>query len=83
MFTRAFLKAASERAIKSAAQAAALVLGAEAVNVFAVSWVDVAGLSAGAAVLSLLTSVGSSQIGAAGPSVANEVLSPPAPKIEA
>lgn len=83
MFTRAFWKAAAERAAKSAAQSALLVLGAEQVDVLAVSWAELAGLTAGGALLSLLTSLASAGVGNAGPSLSAEVLTPPAPAIDA
>ena len=75
MFTKAFWKAAAERAVKTAAQSAILVFGAEQVNAIAVDWLDVGGFAAGGFVLSLLTSLASSQFGpgdgpaAAGPEV--------------
>lgn len=64
MWTRAFWKNAAERAVKSAAQAAVLVLGAEQVNAIAVDWADVGGFALGGAALSLLTSLGSLPFGA-------------------
>ena len=72
MFDRLFWKLAVERAVKSAAQTAVLVLGAGAVDVFTVDWRQTAGLAAGAAVLSVLTSIGSEPFGPEGdPSVVN------------
>jgi len=75
MFTVAFWKAAAERATKSAAQAAALVIGQDAldVNLFDADWRNVAGVAAAAAVLSFLTSIGSASVGVKGsPSLAPE-----------
>jgi GGDEF domain-containing protein len=66
MFTADFWTAALERALKSAAQAALLVLGADQLNVINVAWDDVAGFAAGGAVLSVLTSVVSANIGPTG-----------------
>lgn len=63
MFTLTFWKSALERASKTAAQAALLVLGADQLNVFAASWADVAGFALGGCVLSLLTSIVSAPIG--------------------
>lgn len=63
MFTRAFWKKATERAAKSAAQAAVLVIGADQVNAFAADWADVAGFALGGAVLSVLTSIITSGVG--------------------
>lgn len=59
IFTRTFWTEASERAVKSAAQAAILVVGADQVNVLQLDWPNVVGFAAGGAVLSLLTSVAS------------------------
>lgn len=74
IFTRAFWTAALERATKSAAQAAILVLGADQLNVLSVDWPDVGGFALGGFVLSLLTSVGSDAITRSdGPSLANEI----------
>lgn len=54
---------AIERAAKTAAQSALLVIGADQFNVVAVDWPQVLGFAAGGAVLSLLTSVASRRIG--------------------
>ena len=73
IFARAFWTAALERAVKTAAQSAILILAAEQINVLAVNWVEVAGFAGGGFVLSILTSVGSNQLGSyVGPSLANE-----------
>lgn len=73
-WTRAFWQAALERAIKTAAQSAILVIGADQVNVIAVDWPEVAGFAGGGLVLSVLTSIASASLGSnEGPSVANEV----------
>jgi hypothetical protein len=67
MFTIEWLRDACERAIKSAAQAIVLALGAaEGFDLFAADWRNVAGIAAGAAVLSVLTSVISAPFGARG-----------------
>lgn len=47
-----------ERAAKTAAQAAVLVLGADQVNALDADWRLVAGFAAGGAVLSVLTTIG-------------------------
>lgn len=60
-------KAALIRAIKTLAQTAAALLGAGAVNVVEVDWLTILGISATAAVVSLLTSL------AGLPEVGNEV----------
>lgn len=54
---RAWVADLVDRAVKTAAQAALLTLGADAVNAFTVDWADVAGMALGGAVLSLLTNL--------------------------
>lgn len=77
IFTRAFWTAALERGIKTAAQAAILVIGADQFNVVTVDWPEVAGFAGGGLVLSLLTSIVSANVGGApGPSLANEYTVP-------
>ena len=63
IFANAFWKRAAERAIKSAAQAAVLGLGADQINAFNVSWGEVGGLAVGGAVLSFLTSLLTAGVG--------------------
>ena len=55
--TTAFWKAATERAVKSAAQVAILTIGADTFNVVTMDWAEVAGFAGGGLVLSYLTSV--------------------------
>ena len=60
IWTASFWQAATERAVKSAAQVAILVIGADAAtgfDVMAIDWADVGGFAAGGAILSYLTSV--------------------------
>ena len=64
LLTVAFWAQALERAVKTFAQTAVASIGAEAFDVVALDWADVASISAGAAVVSLLTSVASIPIGA-------------------
>ncbi len=67
MFNIQWLRDAIERALKSAAQAIVLALGAsQGFNLFVADWQNVAGIAAGAAVLSVLTSVISAPLGAKG-----------------
>ncbi|GAB3598599.1 hypothetical protein GCM10027586_00630 [Kineococcus gypseus] len=66
--TARFWEAAAERAVKTSAQAALLVLGADQVNALDASWSDVGGFALGGLVLSLLTSLASLGLGGAGPS---------------
>lgn len=81
IFTLAFWRAAGERAVKSAAQGAILVIAADQINAFHVAWADVGGFALGAAVLSVLTSVGSDALtSGSGPSLTNaEVVTPETP----
>ena len=71
--TGTFFKALAERAIKTFAQTLAAVLGAGAVDILSVGWIQALSVSAGAALISVLTSIGSSQIGEPGtPSLVGE-----------
>lgn len=64
MFTADFWKQAIERAVKTAAQAVILFLGADqAFDVVTVNWGNALGIAAGGAVLSLLTSIVSAPFG--------------------
>jgi hypothetical protein len=63
MFTTEFWARAAERAVKTAAQTAVSLLGANAVDVLSVDWQQVASVSAGAAVVSVLTSIAGSRTG--------------------
>jgi ABC-type lipoprotein release transport system permease subunit len=56
----ALVKDLVERAVKTAAQTALTVLGADQLNLLNVDWETVVGLSGGAALLSVLTSLASS-----------------------
>lgn len=59
IWTKKFWQGAGERAIKTAAQAGLLAIGAEQLNVFDnFDVLTVAGFAAGGAILSLLTSIG-------------------------
>jgi hypothetical protein len=64
-----FWLAAVERAVKTAAQVAVVTLGAEAVDLLAVDWTAVLSMSAGGALVSLLTSIASGRIGDDTPSL--------------
>lgn len=83
MFDKRFWIAASERAAKTAAQAAILaILGSgmmseAAVDAFGVNWLAVLGFALGGAVLSYLTSIVSANFGKnPGPSLADETIEP-------
>lgn len=66
MYRKEFWKDAAERAVKTAAQVLVTFLGADLVDVLAVDWSKAAGVAAGAALVSVLTSVASSQAGEPG-----------------
>lgn len=72
MFTAPFWKAAFERAVKTFAQTLAALVGANAVNVIDVEWAALLGISATAAIVSVLTSLASNKVGAPGPSLGQE-----------
>lgn len=71
MFTTAFIKAALERAVKTFAQTLVGVLGIGATDILAVDWKAALSASALAAVVSLLTSIGSDALTGDGPSLTN------------
>lgn len=73
MFTLTFWKAALERAAKTAAQTAVALVGTTAVGVLEVDWAQTASAAALAALLSVLTSIGSS-VKDGSPSLATETL---------
>lgn len=71
----AFLKAVAERAVKTFCQTLAALLGAGAVDILSVPWQAALSVSAGAGVVSVLTSIGSAGFGPNdGPSLAAETL---------
>jgi hypothetical protein len=67
-----FAKAAAERAVKTFAQTLAALLGAQVVGIHEAPWTGSLSVAAMAAVLSLLTSVGSARFGGDGPSLSTE-----------
>lgn len=70
-----FWKATAERAIKTAAQTVLGVLTAEhIVGVLDVDWTQTGSVAALAALLSVLTSIASAQVGKGGPSLAGEIV---------
>jgi hypothetical protein len=77
-FSHAFLAAAAERAIKTFAQTLAALLAAGGSGILDADWGGRLSIAAMAAVVSLLTSVASGGVGAAGPSLAGEGLVPSA-----
>ena len=83
MFTILFLKATLERAVKTAAQAAVGVLTAGQLGLLEVDWPAVGSVAGLAAVVSVLTSVGTGAVTDGSPSaVSAETLATPvdAPK---
>lgn len=66
MWTKQFWVDAAERAIRTFAQALIAILGAGAVNILTVDWVQALSVGAGAAILSILTSIASSGFGVKG-----------------
>ncbi len=64
MWTTKFWKAAAERALKSAAQGVLLFWGGDvAFDAWHANWAGAGGIALGAAVLSVLSSIISSQVG--------------------
>jgi hypothetical protein len=76
MWTGAFWKAASERAVRTFAQALAAVMVADGLNLLDADWTARLSAAAGATLLSFLTSIVASGAGNAGPSLANETVTP-------
>lgn len=70
--TKAYALAVLERAVKTAAQSALLVFGADQINALNANWADVGGFAAGGFVLSVLTSLATSGFGGNGPSATTE-----------
>lgn len=68
MWGTSFWKATGERALRTFAQALAALIGAGAVSVIDIDWAASIGIAATAALLSVLTSIGAAEVGAAGPS---------------
>ena len=71
MFTVAFIKAAVERAVKTFAQTLVALLGVNATGVLDVDWTGALSAGALAALVSLLTSIGSDALTGSGPSLTN------------
>ena len=82
IWTAAFWKATAERAIRTAAIAAALVLVGDSytsiqVNAFAIEWLKMLGFAIGGALLSILMSVGANAKHGRGPSFSTETVHQP------
>lgn len=78
MWTAAFWKAAFERAVRTFAQALLAVMTADGFGLLDADWTARFSAAGMAAVLSLLTSIGSSGVGGAGPSLGTETTPQPA-----
>ena len=74
MFEKKFLEATVERAIKTFGQTFLALVGAGSADIISASALDSAQVALGAALLSILTSFGSSKVGTAGPSLAGETV---------
>lgn len=74
MFDSVFWKDALERAIKTAAQFAIVLVGADTFDVLTADWRAVLSAAASGAVISLVTSVGSERFGT--PGTASVLVSP-------
>lgn len=72
-----FWIAAGERAIKTFAQALVALIGTTAVSVVELDWAQMLGVSATAAIVSVLTSIASNNLGRNyGPSLTDETVEP-------
>lgn len=72
MLNKGFWIAAAERAVKTFAQSAVAILTAGATGLLDVDWGQTASVAGLAAVVSVLTSVGSDAFGGSGPSLGGE-----------
>ena len=72
MFEVGFIRASLERATKTVAQTALALIGAGALNVLTADWQQILGVSLGAGVLSILTSIASAQVSGGSPSLVKE-----------
>lgn len=69
LWTLAFWRAAAERSIKTLAQTAAALIVADGTGLLDTDWLTVTSVAGMAAVVSLLTSVGSDALTGSGPSL--------------
>lgn len=74
IWTAAFWLAAIERAVKTFAQTLAALLVGDGAGLLTIDWIGVGSVAGLAALVSILTSVASSQAGSDGPSLAGESL---------
>lgn len=76
IYTKAFWRAAAERATKSAAYSASATLIASGAGIIDAAWLDCLSVSGMAAVLSLLGSIASDAATGDGPSLTNAEILP-------
>jgi hypothetical protein len=76
MFDSRFWIAASERAIKTFAQALVALIGTDMMGITSLDWPALLAASATATLLSVLSSVASANFGPIGPSLADETVEP-------
>lgn len=78
MFTDSrFWVSSAERAIKTFAQALVALIGTSAMSIIELDWTQMLGISATAAVVSVLTSIASANFGPnPGPSLTDETIEP-------
>lgn len=74
MTTAQFWAATLERAVKTAAQVAAALIGTGAVGITELDWAQIGSVAATAAVVSVLTSLASDRVGRPGPSLVGEAI---------
>lgn len=74
MFTRPYLTAVLERAVKTFAQTLAALLLADGTGLLDTAWTSVLSVAGMAAVLSVLTSIASAGASGDGPSLASETV---------
>lgn len=74
MLAPQFWTATTERAVKTAAQTLVALIGVDQVGVTALDWPAMLSVTATATILSILTSIASSPIGAAGPGLSAETI---------
>lgn len=70
--TKSFARAALERAVKTFAQTLAAMLVASGVDLLHANWTDSLSIAGMAAVVSVLTSIGSGVVTGGGPSLTND-----------
>lgn len=76
LWSRSFWVDATERAVKTFAQSALATLGVGATDIMSVNWMGVLSVGAGAAVVSVLTSIASERTGISGTASLTTVVEP-------